>query len=100
MITAGLSLVLLPFLSPPRYDVRFFNCPPDFGRCQRSVIGSVDGSVAHSYLWLAVQAVLIILVILILRAGFGRAQFLSGQLNGSCLPGLRACSSSSSWRLS
>ncbi len=72
VITAGLSLVLLPFLSRPWYDVRFVNCPPDSGRCQRSVIGSVDGSVAHGYLWLAVLPVLIIVVILILRAGFGR----------------------------
>lgn len=78
VITVALSLLLLFFLSRPWYNVRFANCPPPgFGApCQITVIGSVGGADAHAYLWVTMLSFLVILAILILRAGFARVPFL------------------------
>ncbi len=70
VITAGLSLLLLAFLPRPRYDIRFVSCPPlHSGACLASVTGSVRGTQVHGYLWVSVLPCLIILAVLVLRAG-------------------------------
>jgi hypothetical protein len=79
VITAGLSLVLLALLPRPWYDVRFVTAchpAPQGRRCHLTNIGSVHGTDAHGYLWLTVLPFLIILAILVLRAGFSRFSFL------------------------
>src|SRR5215472_15401659 len=77
VIIAGLSLALLAFLPRPWYHVRLYNCPPSrAGRCQSSVIGSVGGTDGHSYLWITVLPLVVILAVLVLRAGFERVSFL------------------------
>lgn len=77
VITAGLSIAMLAFLARPWYDVRFVGCPPEHpGACLASVTGSVRGTEAQGFLWLTLLPCLIILAILVLRAGFGRVPFL------------------------
>ena len=78
VITAGLSLALPAFLPRPWYHVHLYNCPPPPTRtnCQSIVIGSVGGTAGHSYLWLTVLPLVVILAVLFLRAGFGRVSFL------------------------
>jgi hypothetical protein len=80
-ITLALSLLLLFFLSGVWYDVRFADCPPPglfaHGRpCQITDITSVGGTGGHAYLWVTVLPFLIIVAILVLRAGFARVSFL------------------------
>ncbi len=77
VIAAGLSVVLLFFLPRPWYDLRLAtNCNPLRGTCRYQNWGSTAGTDAHGFLWLAVLPFLMILAILILRAGFGRVSFL------------------------
>jgi len=62
-------------------DVRFALCPPP-GRyahglpCRITDITSVGGTGGHAYLWVSVLPFLIIVAILVLRAGFARVSFL------------------------
>jgi hypothetical protein len=80
VITASLSLVLLALLPRPWYDVRLVTscimAPPPGRRCHLTNIGSVQGTAAHAYLWLTVLPFLIIIAILVLRAGLSRVSFL------------------------
>jgi hypothetical protein len=80
-ITLALSLLLLFFLSGPWYDVRLADCPPKglFAHrhpCRITDITSFGGTAAHAYLWITILPVLIIMAVLVLRAGFGRVAFL------------------------
>jgi hypothetical protein len=77
VITAGLSLALLAFLTRPWFEVRFFNCPASRNRCQSFVIGSVAGTDRHGYLWITVLPLLVIVTLLVLRAGFGKVSALT-----------------------
>lgn len=91
VITAGLSLVLLTLLPQPWYDVRFVTACHRVRsrgrRCHLTNIGSVHGADAHGYLWLAVLPFLIILAILVLRAGFSRLSFLVSPTDRQLLAG-------------
>jgi len=80
-ITVALSLLLLFFLSGPWYDVRLARCPlPGLYAhphpCQIRDLTSVGGTGGHAYLWVTVLPFLIIVAILVLRAGFARVSFL------------------------
>jgi len=76
VITAGLSLVLLFFLPRPWYHVRIVtSCNPPRSECTYSNLGRSAGTDAHGFLWVAVLPLLIILAILVLRAGLGRVPF-------------------------
>jgi hypothetical protein len=81
-ISLALSLLLLFFLSGPWYDVRFARCPLPgeyaHGRpCQTTDITNVGGTAAHAYLWVTILPVLIIVTVLVLRAGFAQVSFLT-----------------------
>jgi hypothetical protein len=71
VITTSLSLVLLALLPRPWYDVRLVTAG------HLTEIGSVHGTAAHGYLWLTVLPFLIILAILVLRAGLSRISLLA-----------------------
>jgi hypothetical protein len=76
VISAGLSLILLFFLAGPWYHVRIAtSCNPTRSVCTYRNLGSAAGTDAHGFLWVAVLPFLIILMILVLRAGLGRVPF-------------------------
>jgi len=98
-ITLALSLLLLFFLSGPWYDVRFAECPPpglyahpQLHPCRITDITSVGGTAAHAYVWVTVLPSLIIVAVLVLRAGFGRVSFLAWPTDRQLLAGA-ACAS-------
>jgi hypothetical protein len=79
VITVGLSLLLLHFVTRPWYDIRLAACPPPQigGSCQITQLASVSGKDAHGYLWITILPVIAIVAVLILRAGFGHVPFLT-----------------------
>ena len=72
----GLSLLLLALVSAPWFGIRFTGCPPQDGfTCQVSVTGTVHGTV-HGYMWATIVPTLVILAMLVLRAGYDTVPFL------------------------
>jgi hypothetical protein len=80
VLTASLSLVLLALPPRPWYDVRLVTAcsmaRPPGRRCHLTNIGSVQETAAHGFLWLTVPPFLIIVAILVLRAGLSQVSFL------------------------
>jgi hypothetical protein len=76
--TTGLSLVLVAFLTRPWYDIRVVTCVPLPGApCQvDAVLGSASGTGLHDFLWLTALSLLLIVALLVVRAGLGRVPFL------------------------
>jgi hypothetical protein len=71
----GLSLLLLALVSAPWFGIRFAGCPPRDGfACQVSVTGTVHGTV-HGYMWATIVPALVILAMLVLRAGYDTVPF-------------------------
>jgi len=88
VITAGLSMVLLILLPRPWYDVRIAtSCNSERSVCTYRNLGSAAGTGAHGFLWVAVLPVLIILAILLLRAGLGRVPLLASLTDQQLLAG-------------
>ena len=72
---AALSLLLLALVSAPWFGIRFAGCPPQgWSACQVSVTGTVHGTV-HGYMWATIVPTLVILAMLVLRAGYDPVPF-------------------------
>jgi hypothetical protein len=69
VLTGSLTIFLLISLSLPWFNLRFLGCPPHRFSCLKSVIGPASGVHAHPYLWATVAPSLVIMFLLLLRAG-------------------------------